>query len=161
MKKDVYELTNPQKNIWELEQINGDGTPINHILSIFKLKGNLKEDLFAKTMQKIVEVNDSFRLRFIRNNNTLYQYVEDYQPVHIDIIHLTTEDISAIIEEYKTLEVSLKKPFRFCLVFTPSYSYLIYKSHHLISDAWSMSQVAEQIKDFYEKLSKGAEESAF
>lgn len=161
MKKDVYELTNPQKNIWELEQINGDGTPINHILSIFKLKGNLKEDLFAKTMQKIVEVNDSFRLRFIRNNNTLYQYVEDYQPVHIDIIHLTKEDISAIIEEYKTLEVSLKKPFRFCLVFTPSYSYLIYKSHHLISDAWSMSQVAEQIKDFYEKLSKGAEESAF
>ena len=67
MKKDVYELTSPQKNIWELEQINGSGTPINHVFSMLKLRGNLDEEILAKTLNKIVEQNDSFRLKFIKN----------------------------------------------------------------------------------------------
>ena len=36
----------------------------------------------------------------------------------------------------------------------------LYKSHHIIADAWSMSQVAEQIKDFYEKLQRDEQEDA-
>lgn len=161
MKKDVYELTNPQKNIWELEQINGDGTPINHILSILKLKGNLDEDLLIKTMNKIVEVNDSFRLKFLQKGSTLNQYVEDYQPIPIATKHFDSEDISSAIEEYQDLKLSIHDLFRFCLVFTPCYTYVLYKSHHMIADAWSMTQVADQIKDFYEKLLQNQEAENF
>jgi amino acid adenylation domain-containing protein len=161
MKKDVYELTNPQKNIWELEQINGDGTPINHIFSILKLTGNLDEDLLVKTMNKIIEMNDSFRLKFVRNGSNLCQYVEDYQYTPIEVKHFDTEDISVAINEYQNLEISLHKLFSFCLVFTPCYTYVLYKSHHLIADAWSISQVAEQVKDFYEKLLNNDTSSAF
>ncbi len=157
MKKDVYELTNPQKNIWELEQINGSATPINHILSILKLKGNLDENLLAKTMNKIVEINDSFRLKFIQNGSNLCQYVEDYQSIPIDIRHLDSEDITNIIEEYQNVPLSIHDLFRFCLVFTPCYSYVIYKSHHIIADAWSMTQVADQIKNFYEAFLQNQE----
>ena len=91
MKKDVYQLTNPQKNIWELEQINGEGTPINHIMSVLKLKGNLSEDILVKTMNKIIEVNDSFRLKFIKDDQELCQYVEDYKLTPIEVKHITSE----------------------------------------------------------------------
>lgn len=153
-KKDVYELTNPQKNIWELEQINGNGTPINHILSILKLKGTLNEDLLVKTINKIIANNDSFRLKFIKNGSEIYQYVEDYEYCPIETKHFDTDDISAAIDEYQNLELSLEKTFSFCLIFTPNYTYVLYKSHHIIADAWSITQVAEQVKDFYEKLLK-------
>ena len=79
MKKDVYRLTNPQKNIWELEQINGEATPINHIMSIMKLKGNLEEKLLEKAMNKIIEENDSFRLKFIKNGQELCQKTSQKQ----------------------------------------------------------------------------------
>ena len=161
MKKDVYRLTNPQKNIWELEQINGEATPINHIMSIMKLKGNLEEELLEKAMNKIIEENDSFRLKFIKNGQELCQYVEEYQHVPIDIKHYGTEDITEAIEEYQKMPLSLNKLFAICLVFTPSYTYVLYKTHHIISDAWSCTQFADQIKDFYEKLSKNEPEEAF
>ena len=161
MKKDVYELTNPQKNIWELEQINGSGTPINHVFSMLKLKGNLDENLLDKTLNKIIEQNDSFRLRFIKNGKNLQQYVEDYKYVPIEVKHFYTEDISSAVEEYQNLELSLNDLFRFCIVFTPEHSYVFYKAHHIITDAWGSTQVADQIKDFYEKLSKNASPESF
>ena len=122
MKKDVYELTNPQKNIWELEQINGNGTPVNHIFSMLKLKGNLDEKLLDKTLNKIIEQNESFRLKFIRNRNNLQQYVEDYKYIPIEIKHFYTEDISNAITEYQNLELSLDDLFRFCIVLTPEHA---------------------------------------
>lgn len=161
MKKDVYELTNPQKNIWELEQINGDGTPINHIMSVMKLNSCLDEDLLVKTINKIIEMNDSLRLKFIKNDTHLYQYVEDYHFTEIDTKHFDTEDISCAIEECKRHILSINNPFYFCLVFTPKCSYVLYKSHHITADAWSMSQVADQIKDFYEKLQRNEDITAF
>lgn len=161
MKKDVYELTSSQKNIWELEQINGSGTPINHIFSMLKLKGNLDEKLLDKTLNKIIEQNDSFRLKFIRNGKNIYQYVEEYKYAPIEVKHFYTEDISNAVEEYQNLELSLDNLFRFCIVFTPEHSYVFYKAHHIVTDAWSSTQVAEQIKDFYEKLSKNASPESF
>ena len=161
MKKDVYELTNPQKNIWELEQINGNGTPVNHIFSMLKLKGNLDEKLLDKTLNKIIEQNDSFRLKFIRNGNNLQQYIEDYKYIPIEIKHFYTEDISNAVTEYQNLELSLDDLFRFCIVLTPEHSYVFYKAHHIVTDAWGSTKVAEQIKDFYEKLSKNSSPESF
>ena len=77
MKKDVYELTNPQRNILQLEQVNEKGNSINHILTIMKLKGNLDEELLSKTIYKIIEINDSFRIHFIKDDSNIYQYFEN------------------------------------------------------------------------------------
>ena len=53
---------------------------------------------------------------------------------------------------YRNLELSLIQLYAFGLVFTPSHTYVIYKSHHIIADGWGMTQVAEQIKEVYSKL---------
>lgn len=154
MEKHIYELTNPQKNIWQLEQISKKNSSINNILSVMKLKGNLKEDLLYKTICKIIEVNDSFHIRFTKQNDSLYQYFKEKIDMRIEVKNISTNDISDLIKDCQKVEISFDKPFFFCLVFAPNYTYVIYKSHHIIADAWGMTQVAEQIKEIYQKLLK-------
>lgn len=161
-KKDVFELTNPQKSIFELEQVNGKNSSINHITSTLKLKGQLNENLLIKTINKIIENNDSFRLGFNINGNEINQYIKKFEYQEIDVEYFEKDDISTIVNEYKKFDISLEKPYRFKVVFTPNYTYILYKTHHIIADAWSISQVAEQIKEFYEKLEEGiTEKEAF
>ena len=152
LNKTFYKLTNVQKNILELEMVNGAGTPVNHILSLMKLKGRLDENILIKTINKIIEVNDAFRLKFIKNGYSYYQYVSEYEFVPIKTLYQDNEDISEIIEEYQSKHISLNKLYIFSILYTPNYTYIFYKSHHIISDAWSATQVAEQIKEFYKKI---------
>ena len=154
-KKDVYELTNPQKNIWQLEQVNEKNPSITHILSIMKLKGNLDVTLLEKTLSKIIELNDSFHIRFSKKGDNLLQYFENDISFKIDKIYLDTDDISSVIEKYKKVKITLDNLFRFAIVSTPNFTFVVYKSHHIIADAWGMTQVAEQIKDIYTKFSLG------
>ena len=146
LNKTFYKLTNVQKNILELEMVNGAGTPVNHILSLMKLKGRLDENILIKTINKIIEVNDAFRLKFIKDGYSYYQYVSEYEFVPIKTLYQDNEDISEIIEEYQSKHISLNKLYIFSILYTPNYTYIFYKSHHIISDAWSATQVAEQIK---------------
>ena len=73
LKKDLYELTNPQKNIWQLELVSNSQSSINHIFAIMKLKGCLNEDLLTKTINIIIEKNDSFRIKFFKKNSSIFQ----------------------------------------------------------------------------------------
>ena len=74
MKKDVYKLTNPQKNILEMEQVNSGNNSINHILSILKLSGKLNTEILEKTIKIIIEKNDSFHINIEKINESYKQY---------------------------------------------------------------------------------------
>lgn len=155
LNEDVYGLTNPQKNIYQVEQVIDEGSPINYITTVLKLDGNLDEKLLEKTLNKIIEVNDSLRLRFIEKDGDVVQYIEDYSYVHIPVVKLNQDDLTDFIENYKHLKIDLKNTFNFTIVLTPSCSFIFHKVHHIISDAWGITQVAEQIKDIYTKLENG------
>lgn len=155
-KKDVfkfYELTNPQKNILQMDQVNNKCSSVSHILSVMKLNSTLDPKLLKKTIDIIIERNDSFHIHFKRNKDGSYvQFFADPENPTINIHQLDNEDISFIMDFYRNLELSLIQLYAFGLVFTPSHTYVIYKSHHIIADGWGMTQVAEQIKEVYSKL---------
>lgn len=153
LKKDVYELTSPQKNIWQMQQINEKNPSICHILTIMQLKGNLNINLLEKTINIIIESNDSFHIKFLKEGNHLQQFFDSDISFSIEKVKLDSDDISSIIDKYKKIRITLDKLFRFCIIATPNFTFVIYKAHHIIADAWGMTQVAEQIKDIYSKLS--------
>ena len=157
MKKDVYKLTNPQKNILEIEQVNSGNNSINHILSILKLSGKLNTEVLEKTIKTIIEKNDSFHINIEKINESYKQYFSKPNIFYIDKYFIESDDISKIINLYQKLELGLKQLYAFGLVFTPNFTYIIYKAHHIISDGWGMTQVGEQIKEIYSKLIKGEE----
>ena len=72
MKKNVfefYDLTNPQKNILQMDQVNNKCSSVSHILSVMKLNSALVPDLLKKTIEIIIEKNDSFHIHFKRNKD--------------------------------------------------------------------------------------------
>lgn len=159
-KEDVYGLTNPQKNIWQTEQVINKKSSINHIYAIMELDGVLDKELLEKTINKIIENNDSFRIKLQFNKGDAKQYIEQYKWVDIIKEEVKKDNIEKVIEQYKDEELSLNKLFAFKLVTTEENTYVFYKSHHIIADAWGMTQVAEQIKNIYKNLKNG-EESNF
>ena len=155
LKKDFYELTSPQKNIWQMQQINEKNPSVCHILTIMQLKGNLNINLLEKTINIIIKSNDSFHIKFLKEGNNLQQFFDSDISFSIEKVELDSDDISSIIDKYKKIRITLDKLFRFCIIATPNFTFVIYKAHHIIADAWGMTQVAEQIKDIYSKLSSG------
>lgn len=152
----IYELTNPQKNILQMDQVNNKCSSVSHILSVMKLNSVLDTKILKKTIEKIIERNDSFHIHFKRNKDGSYsQFFADPEKPIINIHKINNENISPIKEFYKNFELSLVQLFAFGLVFTPTHTYVFYKSHHIIADGWGMTQVAEQIKEIYSKLLSG------
>lgn len=157
-KEDVYGLTSPQKNIWQLEQVNEDKSSINHIYAVMRLSGRLDEEILEKTINKIIEINDSFRIKIKKENGKIYQYIDKYNWIDIQKIKAKDKDISKIIDEcQKNSGISLDNLFTIRLIFTECNTYVSYNSHHIIADAWGMTQVAEQIKEIYATLVKNEE----
>lgn len=155
IEKDVYELTNPQKNIWQMQQVNEKNSSVCHILTVMKLKGNLDVNLLEKTLNTIINLNDSFHIKFLKEGNKLQQFFDSNVSFNIEKVQLDNDDISNVIDKYKKIEITLDKLFCFCIIATPNFTFVLYKAHHIIADAWGMTQVAEQIKDIYSKLSSG------
>lgn len=153
MEKSLYELTNPQKNIFELQKVNNDNENIAHIFASLQIKGCLDTEILKETLNLIMQKNDAFKLRFIEKDSHPYQYIENNLPKKdFEVRTFDTEDISDFVNEYKLLPLNLSNLVSFAIAKTPKYTYVLYKTHHIIADGWSMTQVSEQIKEIYCKL---------
>lgn len=151
-KEDVYGLTNPQKNIWQTEQVNEKNSSVNHIYAVMKLEEKLDENILEQTLNDIIKFNDSFRIKIKKEDNDIKQYISDYKWVNIEKQITTAENVKTVLDNYKTANLSLDKLFSFKILRTDDNTYVLYKSHHIIADAWGMTQVAEQIKQRYKNI---------
>ncbi len=149
----TYSLTNPQKNILELQEVNSDNSSIVHIFGTLRLKGTFNPLLLQKSLNIILQKNDVFHIKFKKGKNAIVQYFENIPYQQFEMNSIDNEDISNFIKLYKELPLSLDKLYSFSFVFTPKYTYLFYKTHHIISDGWGMTQLCEQLKEVYYKLS--------
>ena len=157
MDKRLYPLTGPQMNIWQLEKVNESSKNLNTIYSVLKLPQKTDLKLLDKTLNKIREINDSLRLRFIVDENCeIQQYVEDFKYVPSRIIMHDSEEILSVIENEKSDLLSVDgKVNELAIIKTPFNCFVLYKSHHILSDGWGMTQVADQIKEIYCALENG------
>ena len=92
-KQNTYKLTNPQKNIYQVEQ-QLSNSAINHIASYIKFSEVLDASVLSKTLNKLIKANDSFRLVFEQESDNLVQYFKPYSYVEIPIKILENENIS-------------------------------------------------------------------
>ncbi|MBR4260925.1 MAG: AMP-binding protein [Clostridia bacterium] len=151
MSKNNFPLTGPQMNIWQLELVNSGHHNLNSIFTVMKLPKDTDLVLLDKTLNKIREVNDSLRLRFVFDENSnISQYIDDYKYIPSRIIQSDSEDISSVIENEKSDYLTVDgKVNELAIIKTPYNCFVLYKSHHILSDGWGMTQVADQIKEIY------------
>ena len=149
-----YELTDAQKNIWNIEQFYPNST-INSIVGYLRI--NVKTD-FKKLEQAFnyfVEHNDAFRFKLSFSNSGIMQELTDFSYFNIDIIECEESEIEILSNNFskETFNVLEDKLFKVKFLKLPNnHSVVLLNIHHLISDAWTMILCLNEVYDNYVRL---------
>ena len=152
----MYNLTIPQENIWLLDRINPN-TTINNILGTFRINKKLDVDILNKVINEIVRTNEALRIRIIEENGIAKQYISEYEKETFKVYILNEDNDSGInkivkrISEEK-MQIMNSKLYDIRIIQNKIETCVSVKTHHIISDAWTLGQIAEQIKEYYLKI---------
>ncbi|MEA4889062.1 MAG: amino acid adenylation domain-containing protein [Clostridiaceae bacterium] len=155
-----YPLTYPQMSIWYLEKLN-PGTGIGNIAATMKVDEHLDYDLMNQGVNLLLQKNDGFRIRIMEKEGQAQQYLTEYKPYQMDYFDFSQDNRERL---YSWDQEQTKVPFDlidsdlfyFALIkIDEQTSGFFARIHHLISDAWSLTQIASEIMSFYHKLKNG------
>lgn len=160
MQKEFYNLTNPQKSIWVLEQFYKN-TPVNNICGTVIINEPVNFNNLIKAIKIFIETNDSFKIKLhFDKNNEIKQYFSDsYDIDSSNIVSLeSTKELEAIQEDLVNIPFSLidsqlfkLKLFKFS---KNGHGGFVLNIHHLIGDACTAGLVASKIINIYTSLQK-------
>ena len=147
-----YDLTIPQVSILSTEQFYGSST-LNNLGGTSLISNELNFDIFKIAINNLVKHNDSFRIRLIRKDNTIKQYIEDFKPFDIDIVDLETQMELEQFEKIhlsKPFEIFEKPLFEFKLFrFKDNSGGYVLRIHHIIADAWTSGLLCRKLMHEY------------
>ena len=150
-----YELTNPQKSILLTEQFNKN-TSVSNICGTLSITEKINVDALEKAINLFIQHNDSVRINLFEDGSEIKQFIKNYSFVDIEKISITKQYPLSKLEE----DV-ISKPFT--LFNNDLYRFVIFVNsdgtggfmanlHHIISDAWTMSLLIDQIMSYYASL---------
>lgn len=162
MQSDVkyYPLTNSQNSIWYLEKLN-PGTGIGNIAATLKIENAFDSEVMNQVLNSLVQRNEGMRLRFCEHNGVPMQYVAEYRPIRFDVIDFSDRSQAELFAWDQTqnniaFELIDSEMFYFALVRRDPDFYGVYiRINHLISDAWSLVHLANEIMACYHLLKNG------
>ena len=149
--KQLYNLTNPQMNIYLREQYYQNSS-INVIAGYLTIEKGIKTQTINQMLNMLVEESDNMRIKVVKGleDNQPYQYVEKYVYKEMPVIDVTDKTKKEVID---LIEEDLQKPIT--LFETELYQLKIYKLknssriitikiHHIIADAWTFKLMADR-----------------
>lgn len=159
MKKDVYNLTNPQKSIWYTEQFY-KGTSINNVSGTVMIKEKLNLTFLKKAIMLFVKKNDAIRIHITLDDESIpKQKILDYNDFKMETTSLSNYDELKELSDKITkipFEILDHDLFRFQLfTLENGFGGFICVLHHIISDAWSSCLLANEILSIYYSLKQG------
>ena len=154
MKKEYYNLTNPQKAIWMIEQFYPNSN-INSMGGYIRIHEEVDFEMLAEAYNLYLQKNDGLRLRIVLQNDVPVQYVADYQKETVKITDISREEFENKMKNYI--------PASFAILDSKLYSFELYRFedgqgafvaylHHLICDAWTTSLFANGVMTMYHAL---------
>jgi len=159
MQKDakLYNLTKPQLSIWLTEQFY-QGTNINTVSGTMTVLEAIDFVKFKAAINKFVENNDSYRIIITMNNNNVMQYVSPYVPFELEMFDVTSEDeLNTIAREFCSIPFDILDStlFEFKLYrFPDGHGGFTMKTHHIITDSWTIGIMVNEIIFIYNMLLK-------
>ena len=150
-----YELTNPQKAIWSIEQFY-KGTNVNNICGTLTIKQDVDLSLLNKAVNLFVANNASFGINIIQKDDNVLQYFitqdeEDFEKVYLKDYREVQKLANARCEN--VFDLSSKKLYKFILFkLENDHGGFIILTHHIISDAGTFGLIGTEIAENYRKL---------
>ena len=156
MDKKVYNLTNPQKNIWNIEKYYS-GTSINNVGGSVYFKCPMDISVLQQAVANVIANVDIFKLNFKIEGENIIQFFTDSQEQYIpEIIEL-----NSLSQLYPIEEQMCQTPFAFesnnlfnCKIFkfSDNTAATVLIIHHIISDSWTVGLFCKQIVQEYLNL---------
>lgn len=152
--KVLYPLTNAQIRIWETEQFYKD-TSIANIGGALFLKEKIDFDIWEQCINKLIERNDSLRIRIVKTDNGPRQFIETYKYQKLEHVDFTGK----LRKEQDTwLTNRLQIPFD--IYGERLYTFISIKAwdgwnggflkfHHMLGDGWTIGLLSTQIMEEY------------
>jgi hypothetical protein len=155
IKKDMYNLTNPQKNIWNIEQFY-KGTSINNVCGSAIIYDKLNLEILKQAIDIVIKNNSIFHIQFTFEEGILKQYISTEMAPAPTIINV---DTTLQMEEFiaKKLMNSFKITDSFLFQFyifniNDEKTAFTLNIHHLISDSWTLGFICKEIINTYSFL---------
>ena len=158
MEQKFFNLTNPQKSIWNMEKFF-EGTAINNICTPAIIYEKIDENLLKQAINNVVKNNDSFRIQIELKNGVPMQKFSEFKPFDIGVINIKDElELTEIEQKEVNYKFNIINSclFRFKIaIFENGFGAIVLTVHHLIADSWSLGLVIKKILAEYHALKDG------
>ena len=153
-------LTNAQKSIWVTEQYY-KGSSINNICGTAVIQEKVDFERLKESIQIVCKKHDNFWLEFKLNKGNVEQVLSEKKEIQIDTINIAGKnqlelERNKIVKTRFQLENS--KLFKFYIFkFIDGKGAFMLNIHHLISDAWTLALICNDIIKTYSELIQNKE----
>ena len=148
-------LTNAQKSIWVTEQYYM-GSSINNICGTATIQEKVDFEKLEEAIRIVCQKHDNFWLKVKVENGEVKQILSEREQIQVDIINIADKndlekEREKIVRTIFKLENS--KLFKFYIFkFADGKGAFMLNIHHLISDAWTLALICNDIIKAYSEL---------
>ena len=154
-----------QQRLWFIDQLT-PGRATYNLPSALRVRGKLNVEVLARTLEEVVRRHETLRTRFVSIHGEPQQVIEDHVEVQLPVVDLTflsTEE-EREAEAIRLAQEEAREPFdlkqaplmRGKLLRLGEINHvLLFTMHHIISDAWSMGVLIEEVSVLYDAFSSG------
>ena len=167
MSEELYQLTEPQKNIY-LRELAYSNTSINIVSFTSVIDKEVDIDICKKVLNKIIECNDILRAKIVKTENGIFQKIEDYTLVDIPVVDCPQKTKEEVFKEIDQNTYIPFTPFENNRLFdfkiyrlANNHIIINYKFHHILGDGWSTKVIFKQFNTFYHFISQNLDIANF
>jgi amino acid adenylation domain-containing protein len=163
---DSFPLSFAQQRLWFLNQLQPD-SPFYNVPDTYRLTGRLDARVLERCFDALVRRHETLRTTFKLVGGEPRQFIQDPAPFTLQVVDLT--HLPAEKREAEALRLAEEEATRlFDLTRDPMLRarlvrlgedehFLLMSMHHIASDGWSRSILADELMKLYEAYSEGRE----
>jgi surfactin family lipopeptide synthetase A len=159
--KEFYDLTHVQKNIWFASQRTEASIAYN-MNAVYEIQGSLNISILRQALSQVINKHESLRTNFFALEGIPKQKIKPAAEVNFELKTIEVEreqfDTVAASILYKEFELEQDLLVRLYHVVTDELTqYLLFSTHHIIMDGWSVEVFIKELMSIYNQLSEGNE----
>ena len=149
-----FNLTTPQKNIWNLQKYY-ENTAIGNLCGAVFFEDERDVSLLQKSINQLIKNQTALRLQFVQQGGEIKQYIKEYEymefPIH-EFDRVKEFEVYAKDCAVKPLGLIDCVMYRFEIVSIGKKQGVFAVLSHLIADAWTFSLLVKDIEVIYQNL---------
>ncbi|CAL2089885.1 protein of unknown function [Tenacibaculum sp. 190524A02b] len=152
-KKELYPATFSQERFWLNTKFNKEKPELFHIPSIIKWNKALDLVRLEQAWNTLLEKNEILRTNFIYEKEQLFQKINIFTPVTIEVDYIKDVNLSEVYKTSfftsgKNLEQDALANIK-VIQEAESLFYILFNFHHSIIDGWSLELIFKKLLKYY------------